>query len=345
MRILHLLDERWDSGLTAYALQIAALLQKSGHAVAVGVLAGRKPETLAKSLGLDTRPVDSLFDLRKLIRNGSWDAINVHTGRMHSWALVFKPSHVPVVRTRGDARPVKANLVSRFVYRRTAAVIAASAHIAGYYEEDFGLSENKLHVIYPSVAVPENWEAPPADRVGILGRLDPVKGHAYFLEAVVDILKERPQTKFFIAGKEANIRYELLANQMRELGIQDAVSYVGFQPSALQFMKSCSVGVIASIGSEEISRACLEWMAAGRPVVGTLVGCLPELVEPTETGFLVAPGDGLAMGDAILKLLRDTNVAHSFGKNAQALARKKFGTDAELKNTLAVYEKVANRSR
>ena len=208
-----------------------------------------------------------------------------------------------------------------------------------------GLPEYKVHVIYPAVTADSSVAAPPADRVGILGRLDPVKGHSIFLEAVADVVKERPATKFLIAGKEANIPYELLKNQAREMGIESAVEYVGFQPSAQEFMRNCSIGVIASIGSEEISRACLEWMSVGRPVVGTLVGCLPEMIEPNENGFLVPPGDGLAMGDALLHLLREPTRARTMGENAHELVKNKFDANTFLNKTMAVYESVKNRPR
>jgi len=127
------------------------------------------------------------------------------------------------------------------------------------------------------------------------------------------------------------------------MGLGKAVDYLGYQDSAQDFMRGCSIGVIASIGSEEISRACLEWMAVGRPVVGTLVGCLPEMIEPDENGLLVPPGDGLAMGDALLKLLREPGRIEALGKNAHAFVRQKFGPNIFLEKTVAVYESVANR--
>lgn len=340
MKILHLLDERWDSGLTHYALQIANLLHKNGQDVTVGVLPGKKPEQQAKACGLKTASVNSVVSLIRLVRAEKWDVIDAHTGRMHSWALFLTPSSVPIIRTRGDARPVHANPVSRFIYGKTAAVIAASAHIGGYYEEDFQMDEKKLSVIYPSVKPDEHITPLPSARIGILGRLDPVKGHAYFLEAASHVLTEFPQAKFVIAGQEANVSFDLLKNQIQTLGIERAVEYVGFQPSAVEFMRGCSIGVVASIGSEEISRACLEWMATGRPVVGTLVGCLSELIEPSETGLLVPPGEGVAMGEALLKLLRDPPRAAQWGQNANRLVEQKFSPRVQLEKTLELYNRV-----
>jgi glycosyltransferase involved in cell wall biosynthesis len=320
VKILHLVDERWDSGLTAYALMIAELQQKVGEQVTVGVLAGKKAEALAHEKGLVTAPFESALGLRKILKR-PWDVINAHTGRTHTWAVLTRSlsmsgrGSVPVIRTRGDARPLRVNALNKFIYRRTAGFIAASAHIGRQFEDELGLGENRFEVIYPAVTPDAALTAPPPDRVGILGRLDPVKGHAVFLEAAAHLLRTRPQTRFLIAGKEAGLATRLLANQAEQLGIAHAVEFLGYHPDARAFMRTCTVGVIASVGSEEISRACLEWMSVGRPVVATLVGSLPELVEPGESGRLVPPGDGTALAEAIGLYLdhHDTAVAHGRG--------------------------------
>ncbi|MCG3203480.1 MAG: D-inositol-3-phosphate glycosyltransferase [Elusimicrobia bacterium] len=344
MKILHLLDERWDSGLTQYALQITQLLSQAGHDACLGVLSEKKPAQMARAMGLNVYSIDSLLSFRRLLHAKSWDIINAHTGRTHTWALALGPRDVPIVRTRGDARPLSSHPLARFLYSKTAAVIAASAHIARSYEETLGLGENIVQVVYPSVTVDLDPNPLPLNKIGILGRLDPVKGHAAFLEAAADVVKEVPQAQFLIAGKEANVTFDLLHNQIKELGIEKSVSYRGYQASARDFMRSCSLGVIASIGSEEISRACLEWMSVGRAVVGTLVGCLPELIEPNETGFLVSPGDGSAMGEAILKLLREPEKIERLGNNALALAESKYSPEIQLSKTLGVYGSIAHRA-
>ena len=113
MKILHLIDEPWDSGITAYALQTASLLHKAGDNVTVGVLAGKKPEKLAVEKGLITAPFEGVGQLRRLLKR-PWDLINAHTGRTHTWSILTRAlaglgsaRTVPVVRTRGDARPIR----------------------------------------------------------------------------------------------------------------------------------------------------------------------------------------------------------------------------------------------
>jgi glycosyltransferase involved in cell wall biosynthesis len=342
MKILQLIDEPWDSGITAYALQVAALLAQHGEKVSVGVLKGKKPETLARAQGLHTQSYDSLWGLRKILVGESWDVINAHTGRTHTWSALFR-SDVPIVRTRGDARPVSIHALSRFIYRRTEAIVSASDHICQQYQRELGLSDEKLETIYPSVQPDAAILPPPKNVVGVLGRLDPVKGHAIFLEAAVRVLAEIPDTQFLVAGKEAGVSIDILKNQARELGIASSVAFLGFQPSVLEFMRRCGLGVIPSLGSEEISRACLEWMAVGRPVVGTLVGSLPELIDPEETGLLVSAGDGALLGGAMLKVLKNRTLLETWGRNAHAVVQRKFGPAIQLEKTLDVYHRAIDR--
>lgn len=350
MKILHLVDEKWDSGLTSYALQVAELQHKLGEQVTVGCLAGRKAEAQAHERGLVTAPFEGVFGLRKVLKR-PWDVINAHTGRTHTWAVLTRAlslssrSRVAVVRTRGDARPVRVNALSRLVYGRTAGFVAASAHIGRQFEDELGLDEKRFEVIYPAVSADRAITAPPVDRVGILGRLDPVKGHAIFLEAAAVVLRSRPNARFLIAGKEAGVTIQLLKNQVEQLGIAGSVEFLGHVPDARDFMRSCTVGVVASVGSEEISRACLEWMSVARPVAATLVGSLPELVEPGETGRLVPPGDGPALAEAIVHYLGDEAAAKNGGRAGWERVRQHFSPVTMGDRTQVFFRRLATPSR
>ncbi|OVE77429.1 hypothetical protein BVX98_02705 [bacterium F11] len=343
MKILILNDERWDSGITGYFLKVASLLAENGDEVVLGVRPESKSEKQAKKLSLKTESVSNFFDVRRLLKAHQWDLINVHTGRTHSWTVLAQKTlsqnkRRPVVRTRGDAKPLKIHPLSRYIYKQTTAVITASDHIRNQYEIGYGFNEEQLRTIYPSVSPPSMSSPLPIFRVGILGRLDPVKGHTFFLEAASQVLKEIPMVQFFVAGKEANLSVALLKNHAQQLGIESSVHFLGFHPSAADFVKSCTVGVISSIGSEEVSRVCLEWMAGGRPVVGTLVGCLSELIEPGETGLIVSPNDSITLGKAILRILRNSDLASRWGQNARNVIDRRFSPEIQLEKTVHLFK-------
>jgi glycosyltransferase involved in cell wall biosynthesis len=79
-------------------------------------------------------------------------------------------------------------------------------------------------------------------------------------------------------------------------------------------------------------------MASGRPVVAAKVGCLPEIVQPKDTGWLVEPKDAPALAAALAKLLHDPAKAEVMGNNARAVARERFTLETFIDKTLAVYK-------
>ena len=83
----------------------------------------------------------------------------------------------------------------------------------------------------------------------------------------------------------------------------------------------------------------LEWMACGRPVVATKVGCLPEIVRDKVTGYLVDPKDAPALAAAIAKILHDPDESQSrWAARHRADVRQRFGMPRFVENTLEVYK-------
>ena len=97
------------------------------------------------------------------------------------------------------------------------------------------------------------------------------------------------------------------------------------------------IGVVPSLGSEAVSRATLEWMALGRPVVASRVGGIPDMVEDGVTGLLVEPGDSDALQDALLSLLNDPKLAERLGRAGRARWEESFGLTRFYEDTQRVY--------
>jgi glycosyltransferase involved in cell wall biosynthesis len=178
---------------------------------------------------------------------------------------------------------------------------------------------------------------PDAPVVGVLGRLDEVKGHLTLIEAASRIAKEFPSLSVRCAGSDPNGRLSALAARAMDLGLDSRVRFLGRVPDAGAFIDACRIGVVASSGSEAVSRAALEWMRQGRPVVATRVGCLPDLVEDGETGLLVPPNDPAALADALARLLRDGALAAEMGRRGRERFLAQFSLDRFASETERVY--------
>ncbi len=342
MKILQLHDESWDSGLAHYALTLSAQLARRGHDVRFWAAPGSHAARQARFLGLKTtelsRPWLSLSKWRSQLRRDGVELVNAHTGGSHSLgAALAAGSGAALVRTRGDARPPKGHALARALARRTDLFIAANAAIAGQLS---GLFPGRpVAVAYQGLAIPA--EAPLASDpvVGILGRLDPVKGHEDVIAAARLLGEDLPDARFAAAGDGA-LR-EPLARAAAALG--GRFVFRGYVPDALRFISDCRVGVVASRGSEAVSRAALEWMSLGRPVVATKVGCLPELVEDGVTGVLVPPGDPKALAQAVAALLEDPARAQAMGRAGRERFLQRFTIDSFADRTEELYRKALDR--
>lgn len=343
MRVLQFIDVPWDSGLSHYALLLAEGLKNRGHHVFVSTVPGEKPWLKAERLGLQTIPLTSLRrlnPLRRFLKEQGIEILNAHTGSTHSLAVASALGRsVAVVRTRSDARDVRRRVGSRFLYQHTHRVIAAADYIRQSYLKKLRLPGRKVVTIYQGISLSQFSVKPlPAvQTVGIVARLDPVKGHRYLLEAVSLLRNVYPRLRIRVIGQEENIKERALRKAAEVLGIEGMVEFTGFQKSAADAMAACTIGVVASIGSEAVSRVALEWMASGRALAATQVGCLPELVKDGQTGVLVEPRDAASLARALGGLLRDPELCQRMGAAARQRVEETFGMQEFIEQTVRVY--------
>ncbi|MEA2081848.1 MAG: glycosyltransferase family 4 protein [Elusimicrobiota bacterium] len=332
MNILIMDFERWDSGITSYALASAEALKGRGHKVIFAGLAGKAPVLQAEKRGIETAEISSaasLFALRGIIKDNDVKVLNVHDGKSHALASAAKIicGGLRLIRTYADARPVRKH---RFLWKQTDFFISA----AEFIKDDFlkkGLPAEKTGVVYQGANDVLQREVNPAvlsgkHNVSIVGRLDPVKGHDTFISAAALVAKSFPDTFFYVIGAEKNVKINQLKALAKKCGVKN-VAFTEFVRDAAAYMKSSDIGVIASSGSEAVSRAAVEWMACGKPLVATTAGCLSELVEDGKTGLIVETNNYEAMAAAIEKLLKAADLREKMGRAAQKRAESMFAME------------------
>lgn len=339
MRILHILDERWDSALTAYGLSLAQAQAARGHDVWVMVKPGLYADREARRRGLRVHPLTSFLGFRWFAGRRKFDVVNAHTGSGHTlglWAVAGRPA--ALVRTRGDARPVEKKPGQGWLLDRTDSVIAASRAIAGQYKSLYPALEGRIRTVYPGLELPPLSPEPEGPlRIALVGRLDPIKGQTYFIEAVARLKEHLKDEEFLVVGEPKNTTVGGLQRFAEKCGVAHWIHFLGRQPDIRAFMASCHAGVICSIGSEALSRACLEWMSVGRPVIATGVGCLPELVETGRTGFLVPSHSPKTLADCLLGMIKNPDFRRDMGAMARKAAETRFSLERFAAETDEVY--------
>jgi len=161
--------------------------------------------------------------------------------------------------------------------------------------------------------------------IGTVCRLvEPKKGLAVLLQAMAG-LRDRAVAQLLIVG-EGPAFPALRALSVR-LGLSDRVVFAGVRRDIAGLLPLMDVFVLPSL-YEGFGIALVEAMAAGRPVVATAVGGIPEVVVQGETGLLVPPGDPGALGDAIAHLVNHPEQARLMGARGRERACDRFSIES-----------------
>ncbi len=185
-----------------------------------------------------------------------------------------------------------------------------------------GIARARIRIIAPGVAPRAEASRPAgAPVVGAISRLSREKNVGLLIKAFALVAKEIPEATLRIYGDGPERgTLEALAES---LGIGPKTAFLGHVPEAGTRCGEFSAFAVPS-SRESFGLAALEAMACGVPVVATEVGGLPELILDGETGMLVPPEDERAMADALLKVLRDRDLAARLGEAGRARAAASF---------------------
>jgi glycosyltransferase involved in cell wall biosynthesis len=177
--------------------------------------------------------------------------------------------------------------------------------------------------------------APGAQIVGVVGRLEPEKGHPTLIDAWPRVLRAVPDAYLLIVGEGS--RREALEHQVAELGIGSRVIFPGRRDDVPAVTAALDVAVLPSY-REAQGLTILEAMALSRPVVASNVGGIPEMVEDGRTGLLVPPHDPEALAAAITRLLVDHPLADMLARAGHDLVHERFCLELMVRSIEDLYD-------
>ena len=153
--------------------------------------------------------------------------------------------------------------------------------------------------------------------VGTVGRLIPIKGSNFLLEAAGEVIKEKPETVFVFLG-EGELQKQMEKRAL-QLGIHERVKLLGWRPDVASIMSTYDVFAFPSL-NEGMGKALVEAMAMGKPVVASNVSGIRDLVVNGENGFLVPPAQPELLAKRITYLLQNPQVRQAFGAAGKQMA-------------------------
>lgn len=271
---------------------------------------------------------------------------------MASASLAGVKAKVASKRETGGMRSPSQDFVEKLAFGRADAIVANSIAVRDHLTAR-SISSDKINVIYNGLDLsrfenadssPEKFGLPTDENIRFVTLVanlrHAVKNVPMFLRAAKRVAETVPNTHFVIAG-EGELEAELKAMAV-EMGIGERVHFIG-RCSDIPGLLFTSYACVLTSTAEGFSNSLLEYMAAGKPVVSTNVGGAAEAVVEGETGYLVESDDDAKMAVRLIELLNDNDKAAAFGNVGREMVRNKFSNDAQLRNTLGLYNSLLDK--
>ena len=162
--------------------------------------------------------------------------------------------------------------------------------------------------------------------VVLLGSLGKRKGHYDVLKAMPLVLARHSDTQVFFAGLDEDIGATAeLKRLAKEYGIENSIHFLGpvSGEAKLKLLGEAGIVILPSYG-ENMPISVLEGMAAGKPIISTRVGAIPEVIVNKKSGLLIEPGDWRSLAENIILLFDTPKYAKLLGQKAYERVRDKW---------------------
>ena len=286
---------------------------------------------------------NAFFALVRYVRDENLSVLYICGLRASLWLRLVKPfmpgvKLVHAIRTNIETSSLFDRifrLVERWLNGLVDLYIANSQIAAATLVERCYVSRDKIKVIYNGIEemplnIPPLYQRPL--NILTVANLVPYKGYLQYLSVIEKVLEEIPEVNFTFIGRDdmnGEVQLEICKRDLNE-----SITYVGFQEDISSWMKATRLLVVPSL-KEGCPTSVLEAMSYGVPVVGYSVGGLPELVRHMQDGLLVPVSDMKGLADAIVKLLREPELASKMASSSLARCETEF----QLKNCALKHRK------
>lgn len=357
LRIVRELDRcRFDLSVVLFSDgALAGLLREAGVSVEVLPLAPRVVKTSRHATagsvihaGTVLLTIRYIMRFAKFMRERHFDIVHSNSlkagvigglasrlaGQRHVWHLHD--------RIAADYMPRRVASVLGFLIRRLPQFLVVNSRATLDTVEPYDRA--RCAVIYPGVEV----ESTPCCRplpsggalIGLVGRISKTKGQDIFLRAAAKVSARFPGVRFQVIGgalfNDQPFEDEVHALSS-SLGLDGIVEFTGFVQNVEERFAALDIVVHASPTPEPFGQVAAEGMAAGKPVIATRAGGIPEIVVHEETGLLVAPGDVDELAEAICRLLADASLASRLAARGREHVVKWFNIQRSARQIETVY--------
>lgn len=361
--ILHLISSAGFYGAERMLTALALEQKKAGLNPIIGVLKNSRNPHLevaerAQEGGLEVEILEcrglvdsnTLKELRALVRSRSASLVHSHGYKTNIFShLALRTLRAPRIATCHGTRILSLKLsfynhLDRRLLRYFDRVVCVSPDLKEQVV-DSGTPAEKVSVIYNGIdlkefnALPvsggrESLQFHPEDIIiGTIAALSPEKGHRYLIEAVASVCRNIPSIRLVFVG-DGPLADDLKA-MVRDAGLENKVKFTGVRRDIGALLHAFDIFVLPSL-QEGLPMALLEAMSAGRAVIATEVGAIPQVIANLTDGLLVPSGKSAALAEALAKLAIEPDMRQSLGTRA----REKITLEFSAKRMAEEYSQV-----
>jgi glycosyltransferase involved in cell wall biosynthesis len=171
------------------------------------------------------------------------------------------------------------------------------------------------------------------------------KGIFVFLDAMELLHKRDIDFQAFIVGKESEITADVLIKEMQSRNLEKCIKYLGpkFNQEKNEVLQQCDICVYPTY-RDAFPLVLLEVMQFGLPVIASIEGAIPDIVDDGKTGFLVEKHQPKQIADKLELLINNPEIRIAMGKAAKEKFFGRYTLNAFEKNMATVFESILKSS-
>lgn len=363
VRVLHILPNLYPGGGERMAVQLMGNLDRTRFDVTALSLFEPVASDLKELLARDGVPVWNLgkrpgFDPRmftriaRALRRFRPGVAHTHLNALRYALLPMLyhdvPAMVHTVHNLAEREVDRPSIwLHRLAFRRGVVPVAIGQEVAASISRVYGIREfpsikHGIPVeVYGSPRIARGvWRnregfAPEDTIFACVAQFRPQKNHGLLLEAFARGAVAHPRAHLLLVGQgEQETR---LRKQVEALGLRRRVHFMGLRTDVPELLAAADVFVLSS-DWEGSPISVMEAMSAGKPVISTAVGGVPELIENGSSGLLVPRADSEALARAINRLAANPNLRKTMGTVAARCARDRYSLQTMTEAYEELYE-------
>jgi colanic acid/amylovoran biosynthesis glycosyltransferase len=182
-------------------------------------------------------------------------------------------------------------------------------------------------------------------RIVTTGRLVEKKGIEYAIKGVAQVIDKYPNVEYNIIGD--GVLREKLQQLINELEVGDKIKLIGWknQREIIEYLDNSHLFIAPSVTAKDGNQdapvnTLKEAMAMGLPVIGTLHGGIPELIEDGISGFLVPERDSDSITEKLAYLMEHPEIWQSMGKAGRTYVEKHYEIEQLNNELVEIYQQV-----